>query len=133
MGSQRIQLLNNGVLHHDSGLRLLHFTVLHENEGRNSADTKFHSELALGHNVHLGDFGGVANFCCNFVENGREHFARSTVLGPKVDHHRNGGVFGFADVVVIGEVYNRFVGPERVGISVIVAPAFPSIWRLFPL
>jgi len=104
-----LKLLDESVLRHDAGLRLFDLTVFHENEGRHSADSELHCDVALVHNVHFSYFGGLADFSGYLVENRSEHFTGTAVLRPEVDNDRNGCALRLGGEVVSGKIYDGFV------------------------
>ena len=76
--------------------------VLEHDERRNAHDVELASKIRVLIDVDLGDGDLVAVLASHLVEDGGEHFARATPLGPEVHHHglvRGSNLFGKVGLV----------------------------------
>ena len=81
-------------------------TVLDDEQGWNRADTKLSGESLMLVNVDLADFDFALKFRGEFVQHGRNHFARSTPFGPEIHEHGRGGLECFSIKIILREGNN---------------------------
>ena len=83
---------------------ILHFAVLEEQEKRDRADIVFHRKVASIVDIDLADFGLVADFAGELIDDRTNHFAGSAPFGPEVDEDGHGGIDDFGFKVAFGEI-----------------------------
>ena len=83
---------------------VLHFAVLEEQEEGNRADIVFHCEVARVVDIDLADFGLIAEFAGELIDDRSDHFAGSTPFRPEIDEDGHGGVDDFGFEICFSEV-----------------------------
>lgn len=78
-------------------------TVLDDEQCRNRAHTELRGEALMFINVHFADLDLALVFTGEFVENGRDHLARTAPFGPEIHEHRGAGLQSFGIKVVLRE------------------------------
>jgi len=83
---------------------VLHFAVLEEQEEGDRADIVFHCEVARVVDIDLADFGLIAEFAGELIDDRSDHFAGSTPFRPEIDEDGHGGVDDFGFEICFSEV-----------------------------
>ena len=83
---------------------VLHFAVLEEQKERDRADIVFHCKVTGIVDIDFADFGLVAEFARELIDDRPNHFAGSAPFGPEVDEDGHGGVDDFGFEIGFGEI-----------------------------
>jgi hypothetical protein len=85
-------------------------SIFEQHEGWNTANAKFGGDVAILIHIEFGDLQFALVGGCGLVQNGGDHFAWTTPLGPKVDQDRLGCVQDCRLESGIRQVLDKFVG-----------------------
>lgn len=88
---------------------VLHFAVLEEQEKGNRANIVFHREVARIVDIDFADFGLLAKFAGELIDDRPDHFAGSAPFGPEIDEDGNGGVDDFGFEIGFSEIKSHGV------------------------
>ena len=97
-------------LAHGADFRGRQLAALENHQGRDAADAEFGRDVTVVVHIHLGDLKFALVSVGDFVQNRRDHFARATPLGPKVDHHRLAGLEHIGFKCGVGNVFDQIAG-----------------------
>lgn len=90
--------------------RCSQLAVFEEHEGGDATNAKFGGDFSVFIDIHLGNLKFAFVASCHFIQDGSDHFAWTTPLGPIV--HQD-GLAGMEDIGLkgrIGGVLDEFVG-----------------------
>ena len=77
--------------------------VMEKQKRWNCANAIFAPERLLKVNVHFTDFHAASVFVSEFIQNGRDHFARAAPFGPKINEDGHGRFQNFLGEIFPGE------------------------------
>jgi len=83
---------------------VLHFAVFEEQEKGNGAHVVFHCEVTCVVDVNLADFGLIAEFAGELIDDRADHFAGAAPFGPEIDENGHGGIDDFGVEIGFGEI-----------------------------
>ncbi|OAD23682.1 hypothetical protein THIOM_000479 [Candidatus Thiomargarita nelsonii] len=63
----------------------LDFTLLKKYQSGNTTNTIFRRRISIFINIKLGNFQFTRIFLCNFIQNGGNHLAGTTPIGPIIN------------------------------------------------
>ena len=83
-------------------------TILEQHQGGNAAYAKLRGNVAVFVDVHFGDLNLLGMALGHFIQQGGDHLAGATPLGPEVNQNRLAGLENVGFKRGVGDVFDGF-------------------------